>query len=167
MIDKCIDRAARALELALALGFLFAILLNFANVVGRYVFGRSLLWADEIQIFIMIAMTFLGAVVVTWRRAHLRMDALSRIMPARAQSLLRALELGAMLVLCGFVFSLAQDYTSRMFSFGKTSDTAGLPMWIPHGSIALGFGLIFLVCCWHVFRAVKPASTPTPSKGAR
>lgn len=168
MIDKAIDRAARALELALGLGFLFAILLNFTNVIGRYVFGRSLLWADEVQVFIMIAMTFLGAVVVTWRRAHLRMDALTRLMPARLKTIINIVEAIVMLVLCGFVFTQSWDYASRMFVFGRTSDTAGVPMWIPHGTLALGFGLIFLICLWHGFRELKslPTTNETPSRGA-
>ena len=79
MVDRLIDRVARALELALAALFVFAVLLNFANVVGRYLIGRSILWADEIEVFIMVGMTFLGVIVVTWRREHLRMDALSQI----------------------------------------------------------------------------------------
>ena len=73
MIDQAFDRIARIIEVALALAFIFAVLLNFANVVGRYLLGLSLLGADEVQIFIMVAMTFLGAAVVTRRkigRAH-------------------------------------------------------------------------------------------------
>ena len=76
MIDKAFDRVARLLELVLALAFIFAILLNFANVCGRYVLGYSLLGADEVQVFIMVAMTFVGAAVVTRRNMHLRMDVL-------------------------------------------------------------------------------------------
>ena len=170
MIDGFLDRAARALELALGLGFIFAILLNFTNVIGRYVFGVSLLWADEVQIFILVAMTFLGAVVVTWRRAHLRMDALVRIMPPGLQKALRVVEMIVMSVLCGFVFVQARDYTSRMYDFGRVSDSAGVPMWIPHGALAVGFGLIFLISLWHGWRAIRPVPGAPPgakNDGAR
>ena len=57
-------------------------LLNFTNVLGRYLFGISLLGSDEVQVFIMVGMTFLGAAVVTRRNLHLRMDVLVRFMPA-------------------------------------------------------------------------------------
>ena len=73
MIDKALDRLARIIELVLA----------FAFIVGRYLFGLSLLGSDEVQVFIMVAMTFLGAVVVTRRNLHLRMDVLVRFMPGR------------------------------------------------------------------------------------
>ena len=37
--------------------------LNFANVVGRYVFDYAFLGAEEAQIYIMVWMAFLGAAV--------------------------------------------------------------------------------------------------------
>jgi len=43
MIDKALDLLARIIELALALAFIVAVLLNFTNVLGRYLFGLSLL----------------------------------------------------------------------------------------------------------------------------
>ena len=92
MIDKAFDRIARVIELTLALAFILAVLLNFANVVGRYLLGISLLGSDEVQVFIMVAMTFLGAAVVTRRNLHLRMDVLVRFLPAPAQRLLRIAE---------------------------------------------------------------------------
>lgn len=155
MIDRIIDRTARALELVLAVAFILAVVLNFANVVGRYVFGRSILWADEVQIYTMIAFTFLGAVVVTWRRQHLRMDVIANLLPPSMRALLRVLELVLMLAVCGFVLMQAQDYTWRMFDIGRTSDTANIPMWIPHGSLAIGFGLIALVCLWQLARGLR------------
>ena len=171
MIDKLFDRAARVIELALAVAFLVAIALNFANVIGRYLLGRSILWADEVQIFIMIAMTFIGAVVVTWRRQHLRMDVLAKLLPGPLQTLLKVLELLLMLVLMSFVLFHSFDYTKRMLAIGRTSDTAGVPMWIPHGSVAFGFGLIALVSLWLCIKAVRtgklddePAQTASPKQ---
>ena len=76
----------------LALAFILAVLLNFSNVVGRYVFGISLLGSDEVQVFIMVGMTFLGAVVVTRRNQHLRMDVLVQFMPAPIRLALRIAE---------------------------------------------------------------------------
>jgi TRAP-type transport system small permease protein len=168
VIDKLFDRTARAIALVLALAFVFAVLLNFTNVVGRYIFGRSILWGDEVQIFIMIAITFLGAVVVTWRQQHLRMDVIVRLLPRPLQSVIKVLELILMLAICTFVFVQAEDYTMRMMDIGRTSDTAGVPMWIPHGSLALGFGLIVLVCLALGWRALRSGSTdPVDAQSSR
>jgi TRAP-type C4-dicarboxylate transport system permease small subunit len=155
VIDKAFDRVARAIELVLALAFIFAVLLNFANVVGRYLIGISMIGADEIQIFIMVAMTFLGAAVVAQRNAHLRMDVLVRFFPGPIQLLLRALEQLLLISLAGFVLYQSYYYASQMWRFGRVSDMAGVPMWIPHGMVALGFALMFIVATWRLFRMAR------------
>ena len=63
--------------------------------------------------------------------------------------------LALMLLICGFVAWQSWDYTQRMFDIGRTSDTAGISMWIPHGSVAAGFGLIVTVCLWQLIRELK------------
>jgi TRAP-type C4-dicarboxylate transport system permease small subunit len=148
VIDRVLDRVARVIELTLALAFIFAVLLNFANVVGRYLLGISLIGSDEVQIFIMVAMTFLGAAVVTRRNLHLRMDVLVRFFPRPIQLTLRILEQLLLITLAGFVLSQSWFYARQMLRIGRSSDMAGVPMWIPHGSVALGFllTLVFAVC---------------------
>ena len=162
MIDKLFERAARAIELALALAFIVAVGLNFVNVVGRYLFGWTILSADELQIFIMVGMTFLGAAVVTWRNQHLRMDVLVQACPPPVRAVLRGLELALMAGLCGFVFALSANYALQMFRLGRRSDTADVPMWIPHGAVALGFGLMALIAAWRGIQALagRQASPP-------
>jgi hypothetical protein len=46
--------------------------------------------------------------------------------------MLRIAEQVLLVVLAGFV------YAGRMLRIGRTSDMAGVPMWIPHGAVALG-----------------------------
>lgn len=150
MIDKVLDKLARLVELTLALGFIVAVLLNFTNVIGRYLFGISLLGADELEVFIMVAMTFLGAVVVTRRNQHLRMDVLVQFMPTWVQMLLRIAEQLLLIALAGFVVSQSWFYARQMLRIGRTSDMAGVPMWIPHGIVALGFALILIVAAWRL-----------------
>jgi TRAP-type C4-dicarboxylate transport system permease small subunit len=163
VIDKAFDRVARVIEVTLALAFIFAVLLNFANVVGRYLLGISLLGSDEVQIFIMVGMTFLGAAVVTRRNAHLRMDALVRFFPAPVQLLLRVIEQLLLITLAGFVLTQSYVYARQMLRFGRTSDMAGVPMWIPHGTVALGFALILIVAVCGLVRMGR--RIPEPSTG--
>jgi TRAP-type C4-dicarboxylate transport system permease small subunit len=156
VIDRTFDRIARIIEVVLALAFILAVLLNFGNVVGRYVFGVSLLGADEVQIFIMVAMTFLGAAVVSRRNLHLRMDVLVRFLPARARVALRVVELALLATVAGFVLTQSYFYARQMLRIGRTSDMAGVPMWIPHATVALGFAMIFLVAVWGLVRLARP-----------
>lgn len=155
MIDKAFDRIARVIELVLALAFILAVLLNFSNVVGRYLFGISLLGSDEVQVFIMVGMTFLGAVVVTRRNHHLRMDVLVQFMPLPVRAALRIVEQLLLAALACFVLTQSYFYARQMFRIGRTSDMAGVPMWIPHGTVALGFALIFIIAIWRAVAILR------------
>jgi TRAP-type C4-dicarboxylate transport system permease small subunit len=152
VIDEAFDRVARLIEMVLALGFIAAVLLNFANVVGRYLLGVSLLGSDEVQVFIMVGMTFLGAAVVARRNLHLRMDVLLRFLPAPVLVLLRVIEQVLLITLAGFVLAQSYFYASQMWRIGRTSDMAGIPMWIPHATVAMGFGLVLAVAIWRLVR---------------
>jgi C4-dicarboxylate transporter DctQ subunit len=140
------------IERLLAAAFIFAVCLNFANVIGRYVIGRSILGADVVQIYIMVWMAFLGAAVVAWRREHLRMDVLVRFLPAGMQKGLRGLEVAVIVLLAGFALVQSVRYTWQMAMLGRTSDVGGIPMWIPHSAVALGFALIAVVALMDLFR---------------
>ena len=155
MIDRALDHIARFTELALALAFMLAVLLNFGNVIGRYFLGRSLLAADEIQVFIMVAMTFLGAAVVTRRNQHLRMDVLVRHLPDGFRLALRLCEHILLIALAGFVLAQSSFYASQMLRIGRSSDMAGIPMWIPHGFVALGFVMILLFAGWRLITTTR------------
>jgi TRAP-type C4-dicarboxylate transport system permease small subunit len=163
--ERILDRIARSIEILLALGFIGAVALNFINVVGRYVLGWTILGADEVQIFIMVGMTFLGAAVVTWRNQHLRMDVLVRLCPAPVRALLRWAELLLVAGLCGFVFVQSWTYAAQMFRLGRLSDTADVPMWIPHGAVAVGFGLIALIAVYRGAQAILSRLTPRLGAG--
>ena len=138
------NKLMRAIERILALAFIGAVGLNFANVVGRYGLGRSIAGADEVQIYVMVFMAFLGAAVVSSRRQHLRMDVLVRFLPGRVQTALRFCEVALIVILGTFVVVQSWRYAAQMFALGRTSDVGDIPMWIPHGAVTLGFALILV-----------------------
>src|SRR3954467_6083284 len=89
VIEKAFDRIARAIELVLAVAFILAVVLNFTNVVGRYLFGISFLASDEVQVLVVVEMACRGPAVVTRRHEHLRMDVLVQFMPGPVRLALR------------------------------------------------------------------------------
>ena len=141
-MNRSIDLLAAALEKLLGAALIVAVLYNFVNVVGRYIVGQTFISADEVQIYIMVYIAFLGAAVATWRRLHLRMDVLVHRLPPRAQRVLGVVELALIVVLAGFVLYVSTEYVKQMAGLDARSQNAGIPMWIPHSAIVLGFGLI-------------------------
>ncbi len=143
-LERAFERLTRLIELVIGYAFMAAVGLNFVNVIDRYVFGRSILGADEIEVFIMVGMTFLSAAVVTWRRKHLRMDVVAKLLPAPVRTLLRVAEVILLACLTGVVAVESGFYSVQMFRLGVTSNTAGVEMWIPHGTVMVGAGLMVL-----------------------
>ena len=167
MIARILDCLTRWIERALAYAFIAAVSLNFINVIGRYGFGSTILSADELQIFIMVFMTFLGAAVVAWRGQHLRMDVIVSALPTPIRRLISIAELAFIAVLTGFVVWNSAYYAQQMFNIGRVSDMARVPMWIPHGVVVVGFGLITLICCLrlaHVLAGRQPTGSKSGSE---
>lgn len=144
-MKKTVGTLMRVLETLLGIALILTILLNFVNVIGRYVFNSSILGAEEVQVYALIWMAFLGTAVVTWRNMHLRMDAVSKLLPAGIQYALRVAEVVLCLAVVGYTVLQSWDYVSRMMMLGATSDVSHVPMWIPHASVLVGLVLIVLM----------------------
>jgi TRAP-type transport system small permease protein len=144
-VNRFIERTARVLTVVLALAFVGALALNFANVVGRYVFATAILGADEVQVFVMVWMTFAGAAIVTWRDQHLRMDVLFELLPAKARRWIRLVEVVLLAAMAGFVVVQSVRFAALMVSVDRRSEAANIPMVIPHSAVVLGFALMTLL----------------------
>lgn len=155
MVSRILGRLMWWIERVLAYAFIAAVALNFVNVIGRYGFGSTILSADELQIYIMVFMTFLGAAVVAWRNQHLRMDVLVLMLPAPWRRLVRIAELAVIVTLTAFVLWNSTYYAMQMFAIDRVSDMAQVPMWIPHGAVAMGFGLMALIGCLRLMRLLS------------
>ena len=138
-------RAALGLRVIRAVlgGLILAgVALNFANVVGRYVFFAPIIWAEEVLVFLMIWCVMLGATLVTWEDQHLRMDAVHHLTPPRVR---RWLNLLTTLAFVGAsLFVLAQSLRVLLLAVrtGQRSVVADIPMVIPFAAIPLSFAII-------------------------
>jgi TRAP-type C4-dicarboxylate transport system permease small subunit len=159
-LNRSIDALATALEKLLGAALIVAVLYNFVNVVGRYIVGRTFISADEVQIYIMVYIAFLGAAVATWRRAHLRMDVLVHRLPRRAQTVLGVVELALTVLLAAFVCYVAWGYVKQMAGLDARSQNAGIPMWLPHSAIVLGFGLIAILAVLQFLQSLRKGEGP-------
>ena len=159
-MNRSIDALALALEKLLGLALIIAVVINFVNVVGRYIFGSTFISADEVQIYIMVYIAFLGAAVATWRRIHLRMDVLVQRLPAGIKRIFAAAELALILVLASLVLYVSSGYVAQMAGLDARSQNAGIPMWIPHSAIVLGFGLIAVLAVLQIIQLFRKGDAP-------
>jgi TRAP-type transport system small permease protein len=160
-LERTADAIASGVERVLALALIAGIVLNFANVVGRYLAGFALTGVDEIEIYILIWIAFLGAALVTWRGQHLRMDVLLGGAPLAVRNGIALLEGIVLIAVASFVTVESARYVERIYALGAMSDIARVPTWIPHSAVCVGFGaiaLIVVVRTWQ--RLMRPHAPP-------
>ena len=88
---RLIDLYCRALKVAIALCLAVMVVLVFGNVVLRYVFNSGIAVSEELSRWLLVWLTFLGAIVALREHAHLGVDTLVRALPPTRQAhLLRA-----------------------------------------------------------------------------
>ena len=164
-INGWLARAATGVSVLLGIVLVVAVVTNIVNVVARYVFNSPVEGSDEVEIYLMIAIAFFGALVAHTRGRHLRMDVLATRFPPRFGRVVKAAEALTAVGVCGLVTSVSFNYTSRIWRLGSHSDNAHIPMWIPHSLVTVSFALMTLVSVVRVF-VPPPVLSAEPETGA-
>lgn len=122
----------------LCLSALFLIMI--LQVFARYVLNAPLPWPEELALFLMAPLTFIGAYLAMLRGEHLNIPFLLE----KAKPQVRKIMLGlGKLLICIFLFATIFDGASFIRSAGilKTA-VLKIPMWVVYGSI---WGCCFLM----------------------
>jgi TRAP-type C4-dicarboxylate transport system permease small subunit len=140
-----------------------SVLVNFANIIGRYFFSVSITWAEEIMLFLMVGCVFTGCCAVAWEGRHIRMDVLVTMMPKPVRE---ALELAFELLLIAtsaLVAIFAWPVVSQLAEFDERSAAANFPMVIPQAMIPIGYTLMAFFVAVRLLtggrRRIPPADT--------
>ena len=164
---SAVGRVANALEPIVSSGvvtlprliigslILFGIAVNFANILGRYLFLAPIVWAEEIMIYSMVWMVFIGAVLVSWDGHHLKMDFFSIMLPSPFKEIMNFTGVVCFLLVAIFVLPQTFTVTELMFRLDQRSVVAEIPMVIPHFAILLGFTMMFVVIVWRFRRLIR------------
>jgi TRAP-type C4-dicarboxylate transport system permease small subunit len=116
----------------------------FSNVVARYLFGYALFWAEEVMVFLIIWGVFIGVGAAAYDRAHLNMDLFSHSLKGNVLAFLNALLVAVLLASCAFMIVQSWQVVTLFYQGGVTSVSAGVPKWISHLALPVGFALMAL-----------------------
>ncbi|WP_052701919.1 TRAP transporter small permease [Marinomonas sp. S3726] len=138
-IENLITSANKVLIAAL-LGITFSIV--FVNVIGRYGFGVSISWAEEVARHLMILCAFSASGLALRQGRLVSITILPDILPQRFQLVLRWLIVIVMFVFMSTVLWLGVEFVQ--FGWNKETMATGISRGIPYLSIPIGC-FIFLV----------------------
>src|SRR3954471_18212986 len=80
-MDRLLDLYCAFLKSVIAVCLAVMVVLVFGNVFLRYVFNSGITMSEELSRWLMVWLTFLGAIVALREHAHLGVDTLVRILP--------------------------------------------------------------------------------------
>jgi TRAP-type C4-dicarboxylate transport system permease small subunit len=134
-----------ALRIAAGVMLVASVGINFANIVGRYVFSVSIPWAEEAMLFLMIGCVFLGAAPVGWLGRHIRMDVLVSILPAGARKIFELFADLVTIATCLMLAIFAWPMLTMFAELDQRSQTANIPLVIPEAVVPAGLMLTALL----------------------
>jgi C4-dicarboxylate transporter, DctQ subunit len=128
-----------------AIFLISSVTINFANIVGRYVFNASFTWAIEIILFLMVGAVFTGCCAVAWENRHIRMDVLLRILPPKIARLLGLLSDLVLIATAVAVTVFAYPIIAQLAAFDERSAAANFPLAIPQAMVPIGYSLMAIL----------------------
>ena len=140
-----------------AIAFLLALmtLITFGQVIARYVFDYSFVWALELVTFLFAWLIFLGMSYGVRVGSHIGVDALVKAFGPRVE---RVLSIIATLFCIAYALIALYGgwiYMSRMRMIGTLAQDLPIPVWIPQTALPLGFALLavrFAEVLWRIVR---------------
>ena len=135
---RCVNALLTLLRVAAGAMLVASVAINFANIIGRYVFSWSIPWAEEAMLFLMIGCVFLGAAPVGFLGRHIRMDVVVLLLPPRARKAFEIFSDLVTIATCCMLAVFAWPVVTMLYQLNERSDTANIPLVIPQSALPLG-----------------------------
>ncbi len=139
MLRRGLDRLEEILVSFLLAGMT---VVTFAQVIARYVFNYSFVWALELTMFFFGALIFLGMSYGVRIGAHIGVDALLRVVPARVAKGMMVLGTLLSIVYASIVLYGSWIYVDKMYTIGIMAQDIPIPQWVPRLVLPIGYILL-------------------------
>lgn len=154
---RVLNGALWVLDQGAAVCFALALLLNFANVVGRYVFHLPIFWAEEVTIILIIWSVCLMSFRLTLFGEHLVTDILRPYLAPRAQAVLLFATTALGAVLSGFIVFYAYKVVEFVERLGQVTIVAEMPKSWAYSSILVCFAFVVLASVLRLLALLRGA----------
>ena len=138
---RWLDRFEEAIVVVLMAGMT---LLAFAQVVARYVFNYSFVWALELNTVFFAWLIFLGMSYGVRVGSHIGIDAVTRMLAPSAQRAVGMIGAALCAIYAVIVLVGGWNYVSKMIDVGIDMQDLPIPQWVPRLVLPIGFVLLAL-----------------------
>jgi len=164
---KAIRVLAVAALMLSAISLLIAVALNFANIIGRYVFFSPIASAEEVMLFLFVGAVFLGNSVVGWEGKQIRMDIFLHALPPPWRRRLDVFADIAVIAVSLTLIVVGWPVIQMLAEFDQRSQAADIPLVIPQALIPIGLGLNAVLVLARLIAGMRVKAHRAPPKKAR
>jgi TRAP-type C4-dicarboxylate transport system permease small subunit len=155
---QLLDLYCRVLKAAAALCLAVMVVLVFGNVVLRYAFNSGIAISEELSRWLLVWLTFLGAIVALREHAHLGVDALVRALPPRGR--LACFVASYALMLYADALLTLGSWKQAVITFADTAPASGISVGLFFYSSGLVFGIsAAVILLYDLVRVLSGAAT--------
>jgi len=123
-----------------AFGITAGVAVAFTNVVARYAFDSSLVWATEMTIFLFLWSAFFGAAYCFKKDAHIAVTIVLDIMPSKIAKIMLLVSHTITITFLSIVAYFGYEYLLLVHEIDERSiDLWNMPMWIIYLVIPVSF----------------------------
>ena len=138
-IERLIDLYCRLLKLVIVACLAAMVVLVFTNVVMRYLFNSGIATSEELSRWLLVWLTFLGAIVALRQHAHLGVDSLVRALPPLGKKICFVVSYLLMLYADGLL--TLGSWKQAVLTFGDSAPASGISVGLFFYSAGLVFGV--------------------------
>lgn len=135
-------------------------LLSFVQVIARYVFNYSFVWALEVTGVLFAWLVFIGMSYGVRVGAHIGVDAVVRMLGERAARVVGMVAIALCMLYAAIVIWGGSLYVLKMYQVGIEMEDVPIQQWIPRLVLPIGFALLllrFAQALWALARGEKVA----------
>ena len=135
----------------MAAGVIFMAINTIVNVISRFVFNHSIIFAEELNSIFILLVTFAGIGYAARHGRHIRMSAISDALPERARKILMIIITAVTAALLLLLAWYSVQYILSLYEKGRVYPALGIPvyvsyLWVPVGLFITGiqYALTFI-----------------------
>jgi len=147
-----IDTGIAALErVIMATGVILMAVNTIANVISRFIFNHSIIFAEELNSIFILLVTFAGIGYAARHARHIRMSAISDALPEKARKILMIVITAVTAILLLVLAWYSVQYIMSLYAKGRVYPALNIPifvsyLWVPIGLLVTGiqYALTFI-----------------------
>ncbi len=142
-LNALMTRIAKVEFTLVAIMIAIMAIVNFLQVVFRYVIQGSLPWSEELLRFLFVWTTFLGASIGVRKGAHLGLSALVDLLPRGPRKIINLIVFAICAGFCGLIAALGYSVVAMQIAYNVRSSAMAIPMW--WGTIIIPISFIIMI----------------------